>query len=154
MPARPGHQPAHGPTDQTVPVGAACFALQTRMAARALTRRYDRALRPLGLGSPQFGILSAVALSLDMSETALADRLGLERTTLVRNLKLLERKGWVEPVGGAGRGLRHRLTEDGRAALEAARPVWAAVQAEVEAALGPETQAVRGSLRALRRAAT
>ena len=91
-------------------IGKACFALHARMTARLLSRVYDGALRPTGLKLPQFGILGAIGHGTPVSETALAERLGLERTTLVRNLKTLVDRGWVEPVPGDGRGLGHRLT--------------------------------------------
>jgi len=105
-------------------IGRTCFALHARMTARLLSRTYEAALRPLGLKLPQFGILGAVGHGATVSETVLAERLGLERTTLVRNLKILAQKGWIEPVAGNGRGLRHRLTPTGQALLDAAIPLW------------------------------
>jgi DNA-binding MarR family transcriptional regulator len=134
-------------------IGKACFALHARMTARLLTRTYDAALRPLGLKVPQFGILGAVGHDADISETALAERLGLERTTLVRNLKVLADRGWIEPVPGPGRGLRHRLTPNGRATLDQAIPLWEAAQRRIEANLGPvDAQGTRQALKALRKA--
>lgn len=135
-------------------IGRVCFALHARMTARLLTRAYDSALRPLGLKVPQFGILGAINHGADISETALADRLGLERTTLVRNLKVLADKGWIEPVPCAGRGLRHRLTPRGEATLEKAAPLWRSAQERIEANLaGVEPDAARQAMRALRKAA-
>src|SRR5918998_4220066 len=101
-------------------IGKACLALHARMTARILSRAYEAALRPAGLKVPQFGILGTIAQGGSLSETALAERLGLERTTLVRNLKVLADRGWIEPVAGEGRSLRHHLTPAGRATLEAA----------------------------------
>lgn len=133
--------------------GLACYALHSRMTARALTRAYDAAMRPVGLRIPQFGILGAVALDLDLSETALAARLGLERTTLVRNLKLLERRGWVEKAVGTPPGVRHRLTAAGREVLAAAMPAWKAAQDGIEQGLAPgEGGYAMSTLRSLRRA--
>ena len=89
-----------------------------------------------------------------MSETVLAERLGLERTTLVRNLKILAQKGWIEPVAGNGRGLRHRLTPTGQALLDAAIPLWRQAQEQLEARLtGTEADEARRAMRALRKAA-
>jgi len=86
-------------------------------------------------------------------ETALAERLGLERTTLVRNLKTLVEKGWIEPVPGDGRGLRHRLTPAGQATLEAAIPLWEASQRRVEDRLVEiDPEGARRAMRALRKA--
>ncbi|MBF9195662.1 MarR family winged helix-turn-helix transcriptional regulator [Microvirga terrestris] len=134
-------------------IGRSCFALHARMTARLLSRTYEVALRPLGLKLPQFGILGAIGHGTTASETVLAERLGLERTTLVRNLKLLNQNGWIEPIPGAGRGLRHRLTPAGQAILEAAIPLWQQAQSQVEARLKDvEGDEARRAMRALRKA--
>jgi DNA-binding MarR family transcriptional regulator len=133
-------------------IGQACFALHARMTARILSRAYDAALRPLGLKLPQFSILGAIAHGTGFSETALADRLGLERTTLVRNLKVLADKGWIEPVP-EGRGLCHRLTPKGEAVLRAAIPLWREAQDRIEANLSAaEAENARKAMRILRKA--
>ena len=137
-----------------VAIGRACFALHARMTARLLTRVYDAAVRPAGLRFAQFGLLGAIAHGSATSQTALADRLGLERTTLVRNLKFLEQKGWIEATPGGGRGLAHRLTPAGREILARAIPLWERAQADIEARLGGmDPDAARDALRALRKAA-
>lgn len=135
-------------------IGKTCFALHARMTARLLSRTYEAALRPLGLKLPQFGILGAIGHGTTASETVLADRLGLERTTLVRNLKVLAENGWIEPVMGDGRGLRHRLTPAGQAILEAAIPLWQKAQDQLEAKLkDTDAEEARKAMRALRKAA-
>jgi DNA-binding MarR family transcriptional regulator len=135
-------------------IGKTCFALHARMTARLLSRTYEAALRPLGLKLPQFGILGAIGHGTTASETVLADRLGLERTTLVRNLKVLAENGWIEPVTGDGRGLRHRLTPAGQAILEAAIPLWQKAQDQLEAKLkDTDAEEARKAMRALRKAA-
>jgi DNA-binding MarR family transcriptional regulator len=135
-------------------IGKTCFALHARMTARLLSRTYEAALRPLGLKLPQFGILGAIGHGTTASETVLADRLGLERTTLVRNLKVLAENGWIEPVTGDGRGLRHRLTPAGQAILEAAIPLWQMTQDQLEAKLkDTDAEEARRAMRALRKAA-
>jgi DNA-binding MarR family transcriptional regulator len=135
-------------------IGRACFALHARMTARLLTRVYDAAVRPTGLRFAQFALLGAIAHGSATSQTALADRLGLERTTLVRNLKFLEQKGWIEATPGGGRGLAHRLTPAGREILARAIPLWERAQADIEARLGGiDPDAARGAMRALRKAA-
>jgi DNA-binding MarR family transcriptional regulator len=135
-------------------VGKACFALHARMTARILSRAYDAALRPVGLKVPQFGILGTIGHGVNLSETALAERLGFERTTIVRNLKVLTEKGWLEPVAGEGRSLCHRLTPEGRAKLEAAIPLWEGAQRAIEARLtGSDADTIRHSMRILRKAA-
>jgi DNA-binding MarR family transcriptional regulator len=134
-------------------IGKACFALHARMTARLLSRVYDAAMRPADLRLAQFGLLGAIAHGTATSETALAERLGLERTTLVRNLKLLTEKGWIEPIPGDGRGVRHRLTGTGREKLESAIPLWEAAQHRIEEKLGGiDPEAARRTMRALRKA--
>jgi DNA-binding MarR family transcriptional regulator len=134
-------------------IGKACFALHARMTARLLSRAYDAAMRPAGLRLAQFGLLGAIAHGSATSQTQLADRLGLERTTLVRNLKFLEDKGWIEPVSGMGRSVKHRLTSSGRKKLDSAIPLWEAAQRDIEAKLGGlDPEAARQAMRALRRA--
>ena len=140
--------------DDLAAIGRACFALHARMTARLLTRVYDAAVRPTGLRFAQFGLLGAIAHGSATSQTSLADRLGLERTTLVRNLKFLEQKGWIEATPGGGRGLAHRLTPAGRDILARAIPLWERAQADIEARLGgTDPDAARDALRALRKAA-
>jgi DNA-binding MarR family transcriptional regulator len=135
-------------------IGKTCFALHARMTARLLSRTYEAALRPLGLKLPQFGILGAIGHGTAASETVLANRLGLERTTLVRNLKVLAENGWIGPVTGDGRGLRHRLTPAGQAILEAAIPLWQKAQDQLEAKLkDTDAEEARRAMRALRKAA-
>jgi DNA-binding MarR family transcriptional regulator len=137
-----------------VAIGRACFALHARMTARLLTRVYDAAVRPTGLRFAQFGLLGAIAHGSATSQTALAERLGLERTTLVRNLKFLEQKGWIEATPGGGRGLAHRLTPAGRDIFARAVPLWERAQRDIEARLGGiDPDATREAMRALRKAA-
>ncbi len=135
-------------------IGKACFALHARMTARLLSRTYEAALRPVGLKIPQFGILGSIGHGTALSETALAEKLGLERTTLVRNLQTLIEKGWIEPTQGDGRGQRHRLTPAGEAVLTAAIPLWEKAQKEVEGRLtGADPDEIRQAMRSLRKAA-
>lgn len=118
-------------------VAEGCACLRARMAARAVTRRYDEFLRPAGLKATQFSLLVAAALGRTTSLTALSDALGLERTTLTRNLRPLARRGLiaVSPEGWRrARGLR--LTAKGRAALRRALPRWRAAQDELRTRVG------------------
>jgi DNA-binding MarR family transcriptional regulator len=134
-------------------IGQACFCLHARMTARLLSRAYDAALRPLGLKVAQFGVLGAIGHGAPVSETVLAERLGLERTTLVRNLSTLAERGWIERIPGDGRGLGHRLTREGQAVLEAAIPLWEKAQRQIEAKLvDTDPDAARRAMRSLRKA--
>lgn len=121
------------------------------MAARALTRRYDRALKPHDLNLSQFSVLVAAAIGEGrLTVTALAEILGLERSGLRRNPGALERRRLVR-LGPEG---RHRtreahLTEAGRALLDVSKASWKKAQAEAEAALGEEAAELRRGLQQL-----
>ena len=106
-----------------------CAALRTRMAARKVTRAYDEALRPLGLKVTQFSLLIAIRKGAPESISQLAEILALERTTLTRNLRVLEKEGLVE-IGPEGyrRARALGLTTAGEAKLKEALPLWRAAQ--------------------------
>jgi DNA-binding MarR family transcriptional regulator len=116
----------------------ACVCLGVQRAARGVARRYDEALKPLGLTSGQFSILSSLLRESAEPIGALAALLGQERTTLTRNLRPLEAAGWVEtkPDAKDARVRRVRLTAKGRELLRAAIPVWRAAQRDSSARLG------------------
>ena len=115
---------------QGVARGCACRRL--RGAARAVTRLYDDALRPTGLRTTQFTLLVAADLLGGPQVSQLADRLALERTSLTRELKLLEERGLVSIRPGEDRRARVvEVTSKGRNALAAAYPRWRAAQSRV-----------------------
>ncbi|HZJ08199.1 MAG TPA: MarR family transcriptional regulator [Trueperaceae bacterium] len=106
-----------------------CYCLAARREARAITRLYDEALRPVGLKSTQFSVLAALAQMKTSTLTPLADLLGVERTTLTRSTRLLEERGLLETVDtDDARERRLRLTPAGIAELEGALPLWRVVQ--------------------------
>lgn len=117
---------------------ADCACIRTRRASRTVSRAYDEALRPVGIKATQFILLIAVEQQHHRSTQELADRLGMERTTLVRNMQLLERDGLVETQLGAKRRQAF-LTERGRTMLHDALPLWREAQDQVVAALGADT---------------
>jgi len=134
-------------------VAGACAAQKTRNASRKLSRRYDDALRPLGLKCSQYSMLVIITLTEDRTLTELAGHVGLERTTLIRNLKPLEREGWVKvSEEGYRRARTVEITEQGLAKLEEALPIWYATQKSLKEELGEGTwQSVHQSLEALNR---
>ena len=126
-----------------------CFAAQR--AARALARRFDEALRPVGLTSGQFSLLMSLNQSEPPSVGSIARLLGMDRTTLTANLKPLERQGLVEtavdPSDGRGRLLV--LTTNGHGRLQAALPVWQRTHADIERLVPSDAESLRAGLRAL-----
>jgi DNA-binding MarR family transcriptional regulator len=126
-----------------------CFAAQR--AARALARRFDEALRPVGLTSGQFSLLMSLNQPEPPSVGSIARLLGMDRTTLTANLKPLERQRLVEtavdPSDGRGRLLV--LTTDGQGRLQAALPVWQRTHADIERLVPSDAESLRAGLRAL-----
>jgi DNA-binding MarR family transcriptional regulator len=119
-----------------------CVCATARAASRELTRRYDAALRPSGLRTTQLSLLSRLADDGPLPVSRLAARLGLDRTSLTRELAVLTGRGLVELGRGADRRSRvASLTPAGADALEAAWPHWEAAQAAAFAALGEDRAA-------------
>lgn len=113
-------------------IGDACLCLAVRRAARAVARRYDDALRPVGLSNGQFSILVALSAGRRRNLAALAAELAMDRTTLTAALKPLLRDGLAELALDEGdhRLRLPRLTGAGRARLAEALPLWERAQAE------------------------
>lgn len=133
-------------------VGRECVMFRVRLTARAITKHYEDALRPYGLKGPQFSLLVSLSVDPGLSATDLAERMGIDRTTLVRNLELLERDGLVATQVD-GRARRKTLTRKGEGVLAEALPLWRAAQDSLVAKLGGDAWAdTRKRLRALREA--
>lgn len=116
-----------------------CLVFNTRMAARAMTRRYDAALRPFGVTSAQFALLGQIRRFRGDTLQALADRVGLDRTSLTRNLDVLEKMGLIAVArAGKGNGRRCVVTDRGLALIADIAPVWQQAQAEMRDLLTPE----------------
>jgi DNA-binding MarR family transcriptional regulator len=114
-----------------------CHCITLRRASRRLTALYDEALAPAGINLAQFSLMRTIERHAPISLTELAGRLELDRSTVGRNVKVIERMGLVR--GGPGADQREQalhLTDQGKAALTGAMPLWQAAQAEVEARLG------------------
>jgi DNA-binding MarR family transcriptional regulator len=110
-------------------VPSSCLCSTLRQTVRAVTRRYDEALRPAKLRITQYTVLTYLMALGESRVRDLGAAMVLEETTLTRNLALLERAGWVESRPGADR--RERLvsiTAAGRRTVEKARPLWQAAQ--------------------------
>jgi DNA-binding MarR family transcriptional regulator len=118
-------------------VATDCLCRKARNAARVLTRFYDRFFDESEIEPTQFTLLVALRLTEPISLLRLADILGLERTTLTRNLNLLQRDGHVEiNQGKDARQHLISLTDNGRRALSKALPQWQRAHRAARAALG------------------
>jgi DNA-binding MarR family transcriptional regulator len=124
--------------------------MHVRRAARLLTAYYDEYLAPAGISGTQFTLLNEIYLNSSITIGRLAEMLGVDRTTLNRNLNLLERKKLVS--SSTGEDLRMRilsLTPNGQKALKKALPHWQLAQSKVEAILGKQFKRLIGDLRKL-----
>lgn len=115
-----------------------CVCFNLRKTARAVTQAYDELLRPTGLRTTQFSLLAVLATDGPLTIAALADRMIVDRTTLTRNLKLVEGLGLVSVAPGRS-DRRTRIVElsvPGRAALAGALPFWQKAQRKMVTRLG------------------
>ncbi len=116
-----------------------CACGNLRGAARAITQFYDEALQPVGLRATQYSLLTAIVLLGRPTLTTMAEVLVMDRTTLTRNLQLLEKQGFIEVVPGDDRRTREvSLTDKGRDAVLRGFPLWQQAQAQVVRELGEE----------------
>jgi DNA-binding MarR family transcriptional regulator len=140
------------PLAATHQVRDACLCLHVQRAARALARRFDEVLRPLGLTQGQLSLLMSLNRPEPPSIGNVATLLAMDRTTLTANLKPLERRGLLKIAVDKEdkRSRRLIITPAGRALLVKAYPVWQRAHAETERQIsGISADAMRGGLRAL-----
>ncbi len=141
------------PYETTLHIRDHCLCLHTQRAARALARRFDQALRPVGLTNGQFSLLMALNRPEPAPMAGVASLLAMDRTTLTAALKPLERRGLVasKPVEGDRRSRTLSLTPQGLALLAQAVPIWRETHASVDALLEPDHDGagLRGALRAV-----
>lgn len=139
--------------ETTLHVRDHCLCLAAQRAARTLARRFDEALRPLGLTSGQFSLLNSLNREIPPSIGSVASLLAMDRTTLTANLKPLERRGLVQtaidPADRRGRLLT--LTQAGRLLLQSAVPIWRDTHRQIDEQLLAQSDGamLRAGLRAL-----
>jgi DNA-binding MarR family transcriptional regulator len=115
----------------------ACFNL--RKASRAITQLFDRAIKPYGLRGTQFSILVVLSAAGPETITRLSDILVMDRTTLTRNLRPMEKAGMIKLRQGEDpRSKRVSLTAKGRKVLVDAFPHWEKTQNRIMEKLGEE----------------
>lgn len=115
-----------------------CMVSNSRMAARAITRRYDSYVRPYGVTATQLSLMGAIRMLPGSTVSELADKRGFERTTLTRNLDKLEQMSLVTSTT-RGRGRLPALTARGDDLLEHLLPLWRKAQEDLRAELSTDT---------------
>jgi DNA-binding MarR family transcriptional regulator len=125
------------PYQTTLLVRDCCLCLHVQRAARALARRFDEALRPLGLTNGQFSLIMSLNRPVPAAMASVAGLLAMDRTTLTAALKPLERRGLVtiSPDPEDRRSRLLTLTPAGMSLLAKAVPVWQENHAAIESAL-------------------
>jgi DNA-binding MarR family transcriptional regulator len=139
--------------DRVLAMGSSCYALQARRTANQVARTYNRALAHLNVEVAQFSTLCVIAAEQALSVSEMAEQLGVERSTLVRNLKILERDDLIRQAGRDGRRIVYRITAKGSRLLSKALPIWHQIQAELGEAMGGVDGEPHRALRTLRNAA-
>ncbi|OHV76126.1 MarR family winged helix-turn-helix transcriptional regulator [Rhizobium sp. LCM 4573] len=136
------------PFSTTLHVRDTCLCLHVQRAARALARRFDNAMKPIGLTNGQFSLMMSLNRPEPASMGSVVNVLAMDRTTLTAALKVLERRGLVKTAVDPKdrRGKLLSLTDDGMALLSAALPIWVRVHGELDAELGGDVERLRETL--------
>ncbi len=140
------------PFEVTPVVRDTCLCLHAQRAARSLARRFDEALRPLGLTNGQFSLLMSLNRPIPPALGSVAELLAMDRTTVTAAIKVLERRGLVKVAVDKEdrRNRRLVITSAGRGALANAFPIWKETHAKAEKEVsGVSTEKLRRALRAL-----
>jgi DNA-binding MarR family transcriptional regulator len=123
-------------TERPEPIPIPCLCAALRQASRAMTRIYDAELRGTGLRSTQHSLLRLLDRVGEVRQGDLGEMASLDETTLTRNLRPLQKNGWVTIRAGSDR--REKLvaiTEAGKSKVEEARPSWSKAQDRMRDAL-------------------
>ena len=118
----------------------ACAGWNARLAARRITSFLNRRMQDSGLTLAQFGLIAQIATTRDDALSELAQRTGLDQSTLSRNLQVLEGAGLIEIAAGGADARRRAvwLTEKGVHSLEAGLSDWKRAHGELAKRLDPE----------------
>lgn len=116
-----------------------CVGFNLRKATRAVTQLYDEMLRPSGIRVTQYSLLVVLKIIGPVLVTDLAEKIVMDRTTLSRNLEVMEKQGLVSVAPGEDRRTRWvTITESGSAVLLEAYPLWQQAQAKIRVHMGEE----------------
>ncbi len=122
-----------------------CLGVRVGRLHRLITRRFDQELRPLGLSVSQLEVLSALTLIGEpVKPAAIAEVLSIERSTMSRNLSLLESRGLVSTteLSASGRSMTVSITDSGLKTLGQAEAAWQRAQAAITGLIGDDAPAM------------
>ena len=128
-----------------------CIGFNLRKANRAVSQLYDEMLRPTGIRGTQYSLLVVLKIVGPVLVTELAEKIVMDRTTLSRNLEVMEKQGLVSVTPGEDRRTRRvMITETGSAVLLDAYPLWQQAQAKIRESMSEERlQSLMADLSAL-----
>jgi DNA-binding MarR family transcriptional regulator len=133
------------PPIQVQQIAEECIAVRLRLLTRAVTRLYNRALRPHGLTVSQMNILVAASCLGQARPQDICQILQLEKSTLSRDVERMRVQGWLKKSSGEdGRTSRLQVTTAGGKLLGTAIPAWREAQQQAMALLGEQGCAVLG----------
>lgn len=117
-----------------------CLCALIRKAGRIATRNYDNILKPCGLKITQFSLLANIARNPAATVSDLAELLSMDQTTVSRNLRVLEKSGYIRLEGEMTdhRIKRIQISDLGVSKMNEARPLWEQAQLEMQRLLGRE----------------
>ena len=120
-------------------VAQSCAGFRARAVSRKITQHFDAAMRGAGLTPMQFTLLVALHAAEPRSITDVAEAIGADRTTMTRNIAVLEKEGLLTVAPpGPDRRRALRLTAAGEAKLAAAMPLWRRAQDTLADRLGED----------------
>ena len=116
-----------------------CICIAVRKASRRRTARYDEALAPAGSNLAQFSLLRNIRRHGPVSLTRLSELTELDRSTLGRNVRVIERMDLCAPADASDkREAAIALTPEGLRILAAAEPLWATTQTDIRTRIGAD----------------
>jgi len=119
--------------------GSECMAYNLKKATRAVQNLFDSAYKSIGLEGTQYTVLAHIYVAEPITLSKLADMMSVDRTTLGRNLKPLEKKGLIDiKIGDDRRAKLINITDHGREVLSQAQPIWKETHEQIKDLLGVE----------------
>ena len=118
------------------PYKSACYCTNLRRSANIISDFYDASLKDAGLTVAQYYLLINLSRLGSANITHWAEHVGLDRSTMVRNIKLLQTRDFVKMSEGHGKVFT--LSSEGKRVLALAAPLWQKAQEQIEAVLGTD----------------
>jgi len=122
-----------------IKVSKTCMSFNIKRASRIIVQHYDETLKPVGLRSTQISLLVAISLAEPVNINSISDAVGMDRTTALRNCRVLENSGYISSSSGEDKRNRIlNITEKGRDILNESEEYWEKAQQDVMDRLGKE----------------